>query len=169
MGPMSRHVDQEPPPAGWTASKAWKVCACLPLVLLCAALAVKGVDRLAVSEPAAEAASPQRQVNIAKVGMKRTLGPDAKLRKKRKAAAEKTSDAPTADAPTTSSSATQDSRPDPARTPSPSGTPSSAVPGSQSPKPTPTPEEAAEACERAGVNPLDTAAMAACVADALSG
>lgn len=168
---MSRLVDEEPQPGGWTASKAWKVCACLPLVLLCAALAVKGVDRLTVSEPAAapaaEAIAPQQQVAIAEVGMTRTLGPDARQRQKRKAA-----DAPTSEEPTTSAPATQDSQPDPTRKPSPSGTPSSPAsgpPSSQAPKPTPTPEQAAEACERAGVNPLDTAAMAACIAKALEG
>jgi hypothetical protein len=170
MGRMSRSVDPESRPVGWTSSKAWKICACLPLVLLCGVLMVKAVDRLSTSEPAAEA-TVQQPVNVAEVGQERTLAPHAKQRKKRKAAAERTSDAPTSSAPSSSAPSPQEQRPDPTRTSSPSGTPTSpsSSPTTKPPAPTPTPEEAREACKAAGVNPLDVGAMAECIAESLGG
>lgn len=152
---------------------AWRAVAAVPLIIVMVLGCVQLVGSLAPTKAPSSASADfvERVGSVADT--RRVTAADKPARKKAKKAAEKPS--PSATPTTTSPSSptspqTSDptlppatSQPDPTRTPSPSPS----APGT--PSDNPTPEEARDMCEEAGVNPLDLAAMAACIASKMGG
>jgi cell division septation protein DedD len=147
---------------------AWKVAVFLPLVLTGAVLAGR-VD-LGSDGPDTTPSASQQIVNDRTPSALETDATDTSDkgdRKQGKRDRQRASDSPTSatsDPTTSSPSASPD--PDPT-TPQPTKSPTKSPTKGPSPSPTPTPDEAEDMCREEGVNPLDLAAMAACVAEML--
>ena len=147
---------------------AWKVAVFLPLVLTGALLAGR-VD-LGSDGPNTTPSASQQIVTDRTPGALET--DDAETtdkgdRKQGKRDRKRPSDSPTsATSDPTTSSPSPDSDP---TTPQPTKSPTKSPTKGPSPSPTdtPTPDEAEDMCREEGVNPLDLAAMAACVAEML--
>lgn len=138
-------------------SLAWKVCAFVPMVLLCAAMIV----RVAGGQSDADTPEAVRGDDTSAISSS-TTGPTpilttADRSKKRQAA--KSSESPTAKLSSTAPTESSPSPDKPTKSPSPTKQPTS----------TPTPEEAREQCLEEGSNPADVAALAECIADKMGG
>ena len=134
----------------------WKVCAFVPMVLLCAAMIV----RVAGGESDADRPEAVRGDDTSAIYSNTGQAPILRktdLSKRRQAAKSSESPAsePSASAPTEATSTTDK----PTKSPSPT----------KEPSPTPTPEEARERCLEAGNNPADLGALAECIADKMGG
>lgn len=152
---------------------AWKVAAFLPLVLTGAVLAGRidlGGDPATTSSPSANQVVTDSRTQTFDELDKNDRKSDRKRDRDEKADEQSPTDAPTSEAtsapPTLSPSNTptaDPTQPDPTKPPtkSPTKTPT--------PSDTPTPDEAEDMCREAGVNPLDLAAMADCIAEILGG
>jgi outer membrane biosynthesis protein TonB len=137
---------------------AWKVCAFVPMLLLCAAMIVRVAgDQSDADTPEAVTGEDTSAVYSSPTGPAPVLT-KADRSKKRQAA--KSSESPTSD-PSTTAPTESGPSPKPSKSPSPTKEPS--------PSPTPTPEEARERCLEEGNNPADLGALAECIADKMGG
>ena len=173
--PRHRAVPVAPGAEGAVApSLIWKVCAVLPLVLLCVLMSVKVAGSFGGSD-SKEASQVQDP------GVTGTPAAPTPSETATQSEAEKTrellSGAPTQselpnDALSSEPAAIPDSgfaMPpgdiDQTATPQPTKKPTKSPTHTSSPSPTPTPDEARQQCIEEGVSVLDIAALAACIAD----
>lgn len=186
MVPMSRVSDPSeaprhravPVPPGAEGSVqpslVWKVCAVLPLVLLCVLMTVKVADTFGKSDTK-EASQVQDPGIVSSTPASPGESPsqsEAEKAREIMSGAPTSSELPDEAIPSdTLIPATGFEMPpgdiDQTATPVPSPTkkPTKTPTPHPSPSPTPTPEEARERCVEDGVSVLDIAALAACIAD----
>jgi hypothetical protein len=132
---------------------AWKVCAFLPLALLCTAMVVQAAaDRGNSGSREAARGADTSAISSSSAGPTPILT-TADRAKKRHAA--KSTPSPSA-SPSSATPAPASDTPSPKPTKSPSTT---------SPSPAPTPEEARQRCLAEGSNPMDLGALAECIAN----
>jgi len=162
-----------------TPSLAWKVCAVLPLVLLVVLMSVKVAGNF--GEDDAKESSQTEEPGVVSSDDPLTPSPsetpsqsDAEKEREILSGAPDPSELPDAIIESEDPSTIPDSDfgmpPGPidqTATPVPTKKPTKKPSPSQTPSPTPTPDEARDACVEAGVNVLDIAALAACIADML--
>jgi hypothetical protein len=158
-------------------SLAWKVCAVLPLVLLCVLMSVKVADSIGKDD--AKESSQTQDPGLIPSDDLFTPSPletpsesDAAKEREIMSGAPESSELPNEALPSETlapdtgfeippgdidQTATPPPTKNPTKKPTPSQTPS--------PSPTPTPDEAREQCIENGVSVLDITALAACIAD----
>ena len=136
---------------------AWRVCAFLPIVLLCVGLTLRAVG--GSSDAAPEAAAEDTTASSSSTTGKAPILTTAHRSQKQKVAksAKSPSSEPTSTTPSTESAPESE---DPTRTSSPSPSPSN------TPSPTPTPDEAREQCLAEG---RTLAELAECIANKMGG
>jgi hypothetical protein len=142
---------------------AWRAVAAVPLMIVMVLGCVQLIGTLAPTQAPSSASADVRE-RVGSVADTRQVTAADRPKARKKKPAEKPSPSATPSPTSPSSPQTSDptappktSQPQPTRTPSPSPS----APGT--PSDSPTPEEARDMCERAGVNPLDLVAMAACI------
>jgi hypothetical protein len=175
-----RHRSAPVPPGAEGAvapSVVWKVCAVLPLVLLVVLMSVKVADGFG-NDDSKDASSAQEPA-VDPTTPPDTTASETPLTEEEKDAeiksgGPKPSELPDEDIETTTGTTIPDSGfgipPGPVdqtatSAPSPTKKPTKKPSPTSSPSPTPTPEEAREQCIANGVNALNIAALAACIAD----
>lgn len=131
----------------------WKVCAFVPMVLLCAAMIVRiAGDQSDADTPEAVRGDDTSAISSSTTGPAPILT-TADRSKKRQAA--KSSKSPTSEPASTAPTESTPSPDKPTKSPSPT----------KEPSPTPTPEEARERCLEEGSNPADLGGLAECIAE----
>jgi len=133
----------------------WRVCAFLPMVLLCVALTVRALG--GTSDAAPEAVADDTPTTSTSSTGTSPILTTAHRSKKQKAKSEKSPDSSPTSSPSTESTPASE---EPTRTSSPSPSPT------KTPSPTPTPDEAREQCLAEG---RSLAELAECIANKMGG